>query len=301
MCFYNYKFRRLLPSSIVSKSIEKSTNKLNTITDSIEEISSQINITFEDLKKANTQLTKLAVQATRLKEKPKLKNLYKEKEELVSKINNSIAFKTTKLFNRADLVVKILEKITFNADAALYKENKRLNKFIDKTKKIENKELSQKILSKINLVKADIKTAARRLYETSRAEETGLLEEYPSKETKELKISEEIKKLGIEAAQIDLILKKLTVTNIDEISKNAEKLLTDLRKIELDVMIGMNKLEEHFVKVNTLLYLLEDKTSSLIKKRLRSSKEILTKTKKRITEHAKNLLKDIEIVKKIKS
>jgi hypothetical protein len=302
MCFYNYKIRSLLPSLTLSKSIEKSTTRLNTIMGSIEEISSQINDAFEDLKKANIHLTKLAVQATRLKEKkPKLKDLYKEKEELVSKLNQSIALKTTKLFNRTDLVVKILERITFNADAVLYKENKRLNKFIAKTKKVENKELSQKILSKINLVKADIKTAARKLYEASRAEEEkGILEEYPSKESKELRISEEIKKFGLEAAQIDLILKKLTVTNIDEISKNAEKLLTDLKKIELDVMVGMNKLEEHFVKINALLYLLEDKTSFSVKNRLKSSKEILIKTKKRITEHAKNLLKDIEIVKKIK-
>ena len=303
MCFNNYKFRSLFSSSMLSKSIEKITTRLNTIMDSIEEISSQIDDAFESLKKANTQLTKLAVQAARLKEKkPKLKDLYKEKEGLASKINDSISLKITKLFNRADLAVKILEKITFNADAAIYKENKRLNKFIDKTKRVDNKDLAQKILNKINLVKADIKTAARKLYEASRAEEeAGLLEEYPSEQTKELKISEEIKKLGLEAAEIGLILKKLTVTDVNEIFKNAERLLTDLKKIELDVMIGMNRIEEHFVKVSTLLYLLEDKNSSLTKKRLISSKEILTKTKKRITEHAKNLLKDIEIIKKIKS
>jgi hypothetical protein len=297
MCIYNYKFRSLFPSSILSGSIERSTNKLKITINSVEMTSSQVNALFEQLKKANVELTKLAVQTTRLKEKPKLKDLYKEKEETVSKINKSIEFNITRLFNRIDFAVKLLEKITFNADASLYKESKRLNQFIDKIKKLEDKELSKTLLSRIELVKEDIKTTARRLYESSRAEEKGILRK---EKPRILSTSEEIKKLGIEAASLELSLKQLAITDIDQIYKTSERLLKDLKKIELDAIATMPKLEDHFIKINVLVYLLENSTRSSIKKRINSSKKDATRIKKRITEHAKNLLKDIEIVKKIK-
>ena len=300
MCFYNYKFRSLIPSSMLSKSQERSTVKLKENLDSLEEISSKIKSLFDQLKKADTELTKLAVQATRFKEKQKLRDLYKQKEEARSKINKSISFNTIKLFNRVYFAIKILEKIIFNADAALYKESKRLNRIIGKIERLEDKKLSQTLLSRIELIKEDIKTAARRLYESSRAEEKGILEKYPSERPKRIPVSEEIKKLGIEAAGMDLSLKKLAVTDIDHICESAEKLFKDLKKIEIDAITAIPKLEENFIKINSLLYLLEDETRSSVKNKLASSKEDLTKTKRRITEHAKNLLKDIEIVKKIK-
>ncbi|MBW2966557.1 hypothetical protein KY342_05625 [Candidatus Woesearchaeota archaeon] len=298
MCFYNYTIRSLFPSSMLSKSIEKNTGKLKTTITSIKDISVQIKSEFEQLKKANIELTKLAVYATKLKEKPKIKDFYKQNEEAVSKINKSISSKITHLFNKIDFATKILEKIIFNADAVIYKESKGLNNLIKQIQSLEDKKLSQMLLNKINLVKEDIKTAARRLYEASRAEEE-VLEKYPEKSKKTI-ISEEIKKFGIETAKIESVLKKLTLNNIDQITENAEKLLNDLKKIELDVIIAINKLEEHFDKINPLLYLLEEDIAYSIKKKSNSSKELLTNTKKRITEHAKNLLKDIEIVKKIK-
>ncbi|MBW2981287.1 hypothetical protein KY343_00260 [Candidatus Woesearchaeota archaeon] len=299
MCFYNYKFRSLIPSSVLSWSIEKDTDKLKTNLDSINEIFSKTNKIFENLKKANTELTKLAVQSTRLKEKQKLKDMYKEKEEIVLKINKSIAFNTARLFNRIDFAVKILEKIVFNADAFLYKESKRLNKFITKIEKLDDKKLSQALLNKIELVKEDIKTTARRLYEISRAGEE-ILEKYPEEKSKKIDISEEIKKLEIEAADMEKTLKHLAVTEIDHIYTNAEKLLEDLRRIELDAVSDMPKLEMHFTNINSHLYLLDNEIRLSIKKRSNSSKENFTKIKKKIAEHAKNLLQDIEIVKKIK-
>jgi len=292
----------LLPSAVLSKGLERSTNKLKTDLDFIEEIDSAIKDSFEGLKKSNTELTKLAVQATRFKEKkPRLKDLYKQKEEAISKINKSISFDAARLFNKIDTAIKILQRIIFNADASLYKEDKRLNKFINKIEKLKDEKLSQTLLNKIELVKEDIKTAARRLYEASRAEEKEVLKKYPSEMPQKISVSEEIKGLSIEAADLEDALKHLTITNIDQIFENAEKLLRDLKKIELDAISVMPKLEESFIKTNALLYLLENQTRSEIKKRLNSSKEAVSVIKKRITEHAKNLLKDIEIVKKIKS
>ena len=208
MCIHSYKFRSLFSSSMLSKSIEKNTTRLKTTIASMENIYLEIKPAFEKLKKANIELTKLAVYAASLKEKPKLKDLYKKNEEIAAKINKSIAFKTTKLFNRIDSAIKILEKIIFDADAAIYKESKRLNKLIRQIQDLEDKKLAQTLLNKINLVKEDIKTSARRLYEASREEEISA--KYPGK-TKKIVISEEIKSLGIETAKIDSILKKLTL------------------------------------------------------------------------------------------
>jgi hypothetical protein len=279
--------------------MERSTNKLKELFDSIEEISSKIKDKSEQLKKANNQLTKLAVQSTRLKEREKLKDMYREREEAVSKLNKSIALNTAKLLDGVDFGMRILQRIIFNADASLYKESKKLNKFIGKIEKLEDRKLSQTLLNKIELIKEDIKTTARRLYELSRAEEE-ILEKYPEEKSKKLNMAEEIKKLGIEAADMEKALRHLAVTEIDQIYQNAEKLLEDLRRIEFDAIIVMPKLEKHFININSHLYLLENEIRSSVKKRLKSSDENFRQTKKKIIEYAKNLLQDIEIVKKIK-
>ncbi len=288
MCFNNYKIKSMLPVSYLSKNIKKNSENLKNILSLIRHNNSEkLNKAFELLKKANIYLTKLAVQSAELKEKkPELKNLYKEKEKVVMKINQTIERIVNRMFDNIKDVIKDLKKITFDADAILYKESRTLDKFISKISKLEDKELAGKLLNRINLVKQDIKTAARRLYEASRAELKSILEKYPIEEKQP--ISEEIKKAGIETESLQDALSHL-------------KELQDIKKIEIDVLSVFPVIERYILKIKNLLYLLDEEVAERIKISIAKIDEFINNSKKAISDQAEEILEKIQIVEEIES
>jgi len=291
----------MLPVSYLSENIKKNSENLKNILSLIRHNNSEkLNKVFELLKKANIYLTKLAVQSAELKEKkPELKNLYKEKEKVVMKINQTIERIVNRMFDNIKDVIKDLKKITFDADAILYKESRTLDKFISKISKLEDKELAGKLLNRINLVKQDIKTAARRLYEASRAELKSILEKYPIEEKQP--ISEEIKKAGIETESLQDALSHLKVNDIDEITQKAEKELQDIKKIEIDVLSVFPVIERYILKIKNLLYLLDEEVAERIKISIAKIDEFINNSKKAISDQAEEILEKIQIVEEIES
>jgi hypothetical protein len=201
------------------------------------------------------------------------------------------------LLDKSLEAVNKLKALDIDADTLIYREEQLLNRFIRKILKLEDKKLARETLNKINLVKEDMKTIARRLYVSAHAQEKRIFKEY-KKPTAPL--SEKIKKLGIDVESIENTLSRLKIDDMDQITSKAEKELDDLKKIELDIQLIMPKIEKNLVFIKNHAYLIEDDIAEKIKARTAQAEGQISSAKQEITDQAELLLQDIEIIKKIK-
>lgn len=284
--------------------IGKTAATLNSSMTKIEDLIPKIKNQFEELKNLTPELNKLKVQVAELKEyKPKLQDLYHEKRETVLEKNSSITFDVIKLLDELDKAIADLKRITFDTDTLIYKEDKILTNFAKKIKELkEDEKLVHELINRINEIKENMKTMTRRLFESSKAEEKDIFSKSIERVAKtKIPISEQIKHLGIEIDSIGRVLEHLKIDDIDEIVKSSEEELSLLRKVELEVMIAIKKLEQDLISLKNRFYLLEDDVEEKLRKRLDISENKFNKIKTSITKNAENLFEDIRIVEKIPS
>lgn len=298
---YKYKLASI-PQ--LCKNIENTSSTLNKSMEKIEGMMPKLKGSFEELKKISPEFTKLKVQIAQLKEyKPRLQDMYEEQKGKVADINHAITLNITELLNEFDKAITDLKRITFDSDALIWKENKLLSRFAKKIKELKGDEkLVYELIRRINEVKEDMKTICRKLFESSRAEERGVLSRSAEKtvETRpRIPISEQIKKLGIEIDSVGRVLEHLNIDDIDGIVKNSEEELFKLKKIELEVIIIIASLGKYSTELKTKLYLLEEEAAGKIKKRLMDSENRFNKAKEAITKNAESLFKEIDIIEKI--
>ncbi len=292
MKLYKFKLRSI---PVLCADIEKNAVELKTSMERLESLNIDVDELFEQLKKEIPESEKLHVKEAKLKEKkPGLKDLYK-KENLLG-MNKAISEKIAKILKEISLAIKNIKTITFDADALIYKEEKALNAVAEKIERAKaDTRLEHELINRINEVKQDMKTVTRRLYEVSRAQEKSILTPVMEKPPK-IALSDQIKELAIEVDRIQDLLTKLKITDIDSITKNAEKELNDLRKIELDIEILVPRIDRYLNLIKNKLYLLEDDFEKKLKKELRALIKQFTQTKEQITDQAELLFQEITIL-----
>lgn len=289
-----YKFKlRAIPK--LCHDIEKNAVELKFSIEKLESLNTELNELFAPLKKEIPESEKLHVQEVKLKEKkPGLKDLYKK--ERILKMNRGISEKIAEILRETNLSIKNLKTITFDADALIYKEEKLLNSTADKIERAKtDRRLEHELINRINEVKEEMKTVTRRLYEVSRAQEKSILTPVMEKPSR-MALSDQIRELSIDVDRVQRILNTLKIANIGEITRNAEKELDDLRKIELDIEILLPRIDKYLNFIKNKLYLLEDEFADKIKKDLISVIKQFNKTKKQITEQAELLFQEITIL-----
>jgi hypothetical protein len=291
-----YKLR-LASTSFLSKDIQKKAVALVKSRVKVARLNERLGLSFEKLKKANVEPTKLAVQQAKLKEAhPALINLHAKQEALVKDISSSIMYDAVHLLKEIEDIYFTLKRIILDADVILYRESKTLDKFHREIIKLENKEMALKLINQINSLKEEMKTVARRLYESAKS--PALLKK-PFKK-KKVAVSKQLILLSAETSEIDALLKRLNVTKIDEITKDAEKELIDLAKIELAVFSLFPELSSHLSHLRSRLYLLDKPVSGRLGEKISNSESILNRVLKKISFNAEKLFEEIIISEKIK-
>ena len=298
---FGYKLR-FVSTSQLCEDIEKTAESLRESTEKIEKLMPKIKDQFEGLKKVKPDMNKSKVQVTNLKEyDPKLQDMYHEIREKVFEINHFIVLDTISLLEETDKAIADLKRITFDADTLFFKENKILNDFAAKIKGVKDSDkITPELINRINQVKEEMKTVARKLYESARAEKKDIFSKHAEKITESrIPISEQIKKLGLEVDEIGRVLEHLDIDDIDDIAKESEEELTKVKKIELEVVIVIKKLENHLIELKNRFYLLEEEIDKKLRDRLIVSERKFDKMKSNIADNAEKLFKEINIVEKI--
>jgi hypothetical protein len=289
-----YKFK-LRATPVICNDIEKNAVELKNSMEKLESLSIELSELFKPLKKEIPESEKLHVQQVKLKEKkPGLKDLY-EKEKIL-RMNQHITEKIDRMLKELSLAIRNIKAITLDADALIYKEEKYLNSVAYKIEKAKaDNVIEHELINRINEVKQDMKTVTRRLYEVSRAQEKNLLTPVMDKPAR-IALSEQIRELSVDIAKVQHVLSTLKVSDIDSITKNAEKELNDLRKIELDVEILVPRIDRYLNLIRNKLHFLEDDFEAKVKKDLIRVIKQFNSTKEQITEQAELLFQEIKIL-----
>lgn len=291
-----YKYRWFASVDSLSKDIENSSDRLRESMDKIYLLMPKIMEVFEEVKKLKPEFDKLHVQVAKLKEyHPELQNQLHEETEELSEKTSSIFLDIGRVFNGMEKAIMTIKDIVFDADAIIYKESKQLDKFASKIGSIKDSELARHVMIKINETKEELMSVARKLFEAAKAEEKSMFPE-SGEQKQRTPISQQIRSLGIKVEEIGRILDHLDIDDIDDIVKNSEDQLDNLKKIEMNAVLAIKKLEGYMIDIKNKLYLLEDDVADKTRQRTIATERKFDKVKADITKNAENLLKDIEIV-----
>ncbi len=292
MC--GYKFR-LASTAALSKDIQEKAIELTKSRIKIAKLTALLKPSFIRLKSANIELTKFYAQREKPKKQTKeLRLAYSKKQGVVRDISSTIMFDIVNILKEIDSIIKDVKKIIFDADTILYRESKALDRFHKQASQIQDQKQAAKLMNQINLLKEEMKTTARRLYESV---EASTATAKPAK--KPISIASTVSKLSLEAAESEKILRKLKVTNIEEITKNAEQELNDLRKIEIALISLVPKLKMQFAFIRSKVHLLDSSAAGRVEERLKSTEDSMNRALNKISSQAEKLFEEIVIVKKI--
>ncbi|MBW2996193.1 hypothetical protein KY332_02715 [Candidatus Woesearchaeota archaeon] len=290
-----YKLR-LATSTSLSRSIQENAATILKSRNEIARISKRLQPNFQKLKKANSELSKLSVQKVKLRQKqPQLGDTYARQSSTVKELSAIIRHDTIDLLKQIDSIISDLKNICLDADTILYRESRALDQFHREVDKLADKKQSAQIANQLNLLKQEIKTTARRLYETAGAPE--ILKRPLAKE--KIEVSKNIFLLGKEIEALDKILDRLKIANINEITKNIEKELRDLQRIELAVSTLIPELKKQLAVIRNDLYLVESSAAARIEEKLSATEKSLERALARIISSAEKLLEEVVIIKKI--
>ena len=291
-----FKFRLSSVDSL-SKDIENSAGRLKTSMNKIHLLMPKILELFEEVKQIKPEFDKLHGKVSELEEyNPHLQNTFHSKAEKMSEKTSAIFLDLGRVFEEIENSANSLKHIILDADSIIYKENKLLDKYIQKIDQMPKSELQQKILGLINQTKQDFMSVSRRLYEAAKAEQSDIIEA-PKKSRK--MISDELRTLGSKIDEVGRILEHLDIDDIDEIVKNSHKQLDNLETIELEAIVVMRKLEDHILKIKNRLYLLSQDVADKVRQKTINTERKFDKIKDTITESAEKLLKGININQEI--
>jgi len=286
----NYKFR-LTTTLALSQNIQKKGLEISRSRKRISKLNEKLKPNFNNLRKAVKDLRKLSVPKVRLIEKdPKVINANKQQQARVKEISALIRYDIINLLKEIDNIVLNLRQVIFDSDTILYRESRTLDKFYKIINKINDKNLAARVTNQISILKEEIKSTARRLYEQSK--KPNILNK-PWKKKKPIKISDKLTSLSTSLAESDKILNKLKITKIKEIVKNSEKQLHNVSKIEIAIVSLIPELKLHLKKIRNNLSFLESSAKGRIQEKLDDTEFKIDKTMNQITSNAERLLEDI--------
>ncbi len=289
-----YRFK-ISSEDALFKTIEKLAPEVDSSIESIKSLSSDLEKIYKRIKDIYPDLSRLNLQKVKLSETPsRLKEVDKRKDYI--DINSEFLEKTENLCRQIVAAAYALKKIISNTNTLIYREDKELNRLASGLKKLDDPELSQEILNKINSVKEAMKTTSRRLLESARAQEHELFIRSFEKKPASPSVSEKIKELGMDAGRIDDAIEKLNINSIDEITEKSEKQLLEFKKIELLAKTVIPRLDSTLIDIKNKLYMLSDDTSKKIVSLLDKTGSRLEKSKKQITSQTQDLFERIRIL-----
>jgi hypothetical protein len=286
-----YKFS-LMTTAGLGRRIGKRADEFYKITLSIADINKDISEQFEQLKKVKPKLSKLKVQAAELKEeKPRLQDLYEQHEKEIHGIEEKLASDIRKMLRLIEEAALFIKDIIFDADTIIYRENKRLSSMIRKARKMADAVAANRIVFRLNTIKAEMKSLTLRLLQASELEEEEVLS-YPAKKFEMEETG--IKKFGSELAELEE--EGFGMLKVDLIISNSRKKLKDLRTVEMKVIFLMISIDRYFDYLKSKVYLFEDDVRENIEKKILDSAGNFEGIKKDIREQALSLYENIEII-----
>ncbi|MBD3249065.1 hypothetical protein GF336_03395 [Candidatus Woesearchaeota archaeon] len=289
-----YRFR-LSSDDALFKEVEELAPKVHDSIESLKKLNSGIEKLYKQIKNIYPRLSKLNVQKVKLSETP---SRLRQDEKIEDYLNTSSEFmeKAGYLLDEVENIISLLKKIINNTNTLIYREDKELNRLASRLKKLDDPELSQEILNKINSVKEEIKTTVRRLLESARAQEHELFVRTFDKKPLSSSISDRIKDLGMEASRIDDAIEKLDISHIDKITEKSEKQLLDLKRIEFLARIVVPKLDNIIIDIKNRIHVLPDDKAKKAKSLLEKTELNLEKAKKQMTSQIQHLFERIKIL-----
>lgn len=295
MCL-SYKFR--LKSTLrLSEDIKKNVKGIIKSGELIASLKENLDTSFKKLKKANIELTKLSVQEAPLKRElhPRLRDLHADKKSDVNNTSAIIMYDIFHILKEIDTITSDIKNIMADAFALMYRENRAISRMHVKIISLEERnKFSSEVANQLNILEEDIKTSARRLYEAIKSPD--LLKE-PFK--KPFSISEKISELSDEAAGLEKVLERLNLSNVNEIVRDAEKELGDIKKIELAVVSVTPELKSHIAHIKGNIYLLGSSAAGRVNDRLAKTESNIDNSFSKMSSDAKKLFEEIVIIKKI--
>ena len=291
MCF-NYKLR-VKSSRGLCKSIENNASKINNKLTDINKLEKDSSKLIRELKKLKISTGKLEVQPVKPKKETKeLKNLYKSELEEITNLNKEILKKYLEIICSITEIAFRLNKITFDADSLIYREDHRLSLLI---KKLIGKKQSHKIIFKLNILKGLIKTAALRIFQASKFQQKSVLK-YPLSITKAVGFGSKIKQLSSKIWNLEKTIEKEGMKNIDNLIKESREELNYLKKLELDILMIMPVIEKKLIDIENDAYLFHEDYAKKLKDSVNSAKEKIQKIKNNISERAQDIFEEIELI-----
>lgn len=281
----------------LSRDIQDNASSLGVLLGDIARLRSGLEADFVELKKLKPELGKLGVRVAKIEEyKPKLQDKLHDKRVRYEHLNHSVLREVGRLFDLFDRAVLLVKVIVFDADSLLVREDKALDGFAGKIKSLKgDSSLANELISRINEVKEDMKTVARRLFESSRASEHDLFETRPR-----VSVADQIKRLGVMIDEVGKVLVKLDIDDIEDVVQKSEQELAAVKKVCLEAVIALSQLERLLDFFNARFSFLEEQTFHKAQERLSSSDKLFSDVKKRITDRAERLFESIKIQEFVK-
>lgn len=287
---------RFMPDHLLCEKIETEAAELREVMGRIDKLKIKLEKRFEELRILKPDFAKLKVKVSGMEEyAPHVQTAYQEKREAVLETNSAALNDLKDVLIMSDKALCYLLGITTSANAILYRENAKLSRITRKIKRIKGEgRLAFTLMSRINEVKEDMKSITRVLFESARLEEKDLLTGELDKKSKK-KLSSMIKEQGIAVDEIGKALEHLKIDDVDEIAKDSEKELKNLKKIQIESMMIIEKLESRIFNIKSWFGLFEEESRKEAIRKFNKSENNFIKTKRKITEQAKKLFEKIHI------
>ena len=286
-----------MPDHLLCEKIENEAAELREVMAKIDRLKAKLEKRFEELRILKPDFSKLKIKVNGMEEyAPHIQTEYQEKREAVLSTNDAALNDLKDILFLSDKALCYLLGITTSANALLYRENKELSKTAKRIKRIKGEsKLSFTLMSRINEVKEDMKSITRVIFESARLEEKDLLSADIEKKSKK-RLSSMIKEQGIAVDEIGKALEHMKIDDVDEIAKDSEKKLKNLKKIQIESMLIIEKLESRIFNIKSWFGLFEEEVKKQAIRKFNKSENNFIKTKKKITEQAKKLFEDIHII-----
>lgn len=271
----------------ISKDLGKSLDRADTLYNKMSKC-------IKELKEIKPEIDELQEKASKLDEyEPTLPTKLGQKKEKASELTASCRNEMQDFLKHIHKATSSTKKIMHFSNSLLYKESKKLDSFAKKINSSDtDSKLREELLSRINHVKEDMKTTARKIYEAATAEDDSVLEDNSENSIKK-PVSDCISALGVAISDIGKILETLDIDDIDHIVSKSEEEMESIKKIALDCIIVLSKIDRYHSE-------LEEGSKSIheneeIKKDLGEFDKYLSKVKNNIKLQAGMLLEDIKI------
>lgn len=283
--------KRLIYKSIALKGLEK-----------------QLEKQIDDYKESTKEFKRMRTPepgAERLKERKHEKRYHGRRRQLLSLIN--LISETLKTFSKEfNESIDKLKSITFDSNIIIFELEYDLDRFISEYHRIAKKLIKEnrstagikEFADKINILKSDLKSELRILWEASKYGERGVLSKYTVEEWSlrgDVPLLRKMKASSIEIGSLVLRTSKLDPLNIESITENSKKLITNCVAVQKDTKILLNRLHHLLSRTISNINGLDKAIRKDFLRILRKPEKKYASSTKEMTAQSRRLFMDIRI------